>query len=126
MFPSLTADCQAITPKIQGKLEVFDCQRRDYLLRFTRWEQGYDRFAYYDAENGVVGTEWAVKGEVAGRQWLSFESSPDETDPWQWSASYRDFPLSVSVESDTEDGRRAGILELKVRPPSQVGLALTP
>jgi hypothetical protein len=122
VFPSLTAECVAVEPKIAEKVEVFECQHRDYLLRFTRWEPSYDWLAYYDAENGVPGTEWDVEDVVAGRQWLSFENSPDETDPWQWSAAYDDFPFSVSIESPDEAGRRAGILEVQVVPASRVGL----
>jgi hypothetical protein len=122
VFPSLTSDCESVVPKIPEKAEVFECPHQDYLLRFTRWEQSYDWLAYYDAENGVPGTEWDVDGEVSGRQWLSFENSPDETDPWQWSAAYERFPFSLSIESATEDGRREGILEVQVVSASKVGL----
>lgn len=122
VFPGLDSDyCTAKTASVAGKAEVYECVYTDYLVRYSRWTVGYDRYGYYDAAAGIDGQEWWVAGEFAGRMWTTLE--PPTTDrPWQWSATYRYSPFSVSVESRTKAGRTAGITNTAIRPPAEIGL----
>lgn len=121
VFPSMSG-CSATSFTVAGKAEVFECTYSGFLIRYTRWVSGFDRYAYLDSANGVPGAEWWVDGEFAGRQWTSFEDSSSESEPYQWSASYRYQPYSVSVEGVSKSARAEGMAMLRVRKPSEVRL----
>lgn len=122
VFPGLTDACTSIDSPVSGKAEVYECVHDGFLVRYSRWLAGIDKEAYYSVENRVESTPWQVGGEDAGLQWLSIDDDPAETQPYQWSAAYTDFPFSVSVEADTSADRSAGIAELALTPPSRIGL----
>ena len=121
VFPSM-AGCQSKTPTVAGKVEVYECGYGDFLVRYTRWAEGFDRYGYLDAANGVDGAEWYAQGEFAGRQWTSYEGGAGEKQPYQWSASYRYYPYSVSVEGTSGAARQRGLAVVAVTPPSRIGL----
>lgn len=121
VFPSM-AGCQSSTPTVAGKVEVYECGFGDFLVRYTRWAEGFDRYGYLDAANGVDGAEWYAQGEFAGRQWTSYEGGAGEKQPYQWSASFRYYPYSVSVEGTSEAARQRGLAVVAVTPPSRIGL----
>ncbi len=121
VFPS-SQGCGSIVPSVAGKVEVYECGYGDFLIRYTRWAQGYDRYGYLDAANGVDGAQWSVGGEFAGRQWTSYESGPGENQPYQWSASFRYYPYSVSVEGTSMAARKRGRAMVAVTAPSSIGL----
>ncbi len=124
VFPSLAVDsnCHPVIATVAGKAEVYECLHGNILLRYSRWNVGYDRYAYYDASNGLPGSEWYIGDEFAGRQWSSYDSSAGETRRYQWSASYRYSPFSVSVEGATEADRIDGKRLIQLALPSHIGL----
>lgn len=119
VFPSM-AGCTATPSTVAGKVEVYECGYGDFLIRYTRWAQGFDRYGYLDSANGVDAAEWYAQGEFAGRQWTSFEGSDPQ--PYQWSATYRYYPYSVSVEGTSEAARQRGVAAVAVTAPSRIGL----
>ena len=123
VFPGLTAACTPVDSPIEGKAEVYECVHDGFLVRFTRWDEGFDKQAYYEVENQVPSQPWQVGGEPAGFQWFSIDEDPEETQPYQWSAAYDSLPFSLSVEGDTSADRSSGVSELSLVPPSRVGLA---
>jgi hypothetical protein len=124
VFPSLDDAC-GIPGEIvvTGKVEVFNCDYGEYLIRYTRWREDTDRVGYYDEANpGARRARWSISGVRAGLQWTSFEASPRETKPFQWSATYQSFPYSVSVEAVSDADRRAGVARVRAVEPSELGL----
>lgn len=121
VFPSMNG-CDPTASRVAGKAEVYVCRYGDFLIRYSRWDQGYDRYAYLDAANQVDSARWSASGEVAGRQWKNYEDDAAEQEPYQWSASYRSYPYSVSVEGVSPDARRRGMDMVDVAAPSQIGL----
>lgn len=122
VFPALDDSCSPVGSPVQGKVEVYECGYDGYLVRYTRWLKGYDKYAYYDIENQSDGSPWQLDGEQAGQQWFSVESDATEGQPYQWSAAFRHHPFSVSVEGATSADRSAGVAALDVAPPSRIGL----
>jgi hypothetical protein len=122
VFPGLTAACTLKDSPIEGKAEVYECQHDGFIVRFTRWDPGFDKESYYTVENQVASQQWEVGGEPAGLQWFSIENDPEETEPYQWSAAYDGQPFSLSVEGESQEDRSAGVSELKLVPPSRIGL----
>ena len=108
--------------RVAGKAEVYVCNYDGFLIRYTRWSQGYDRYGYLNATNQVRGVRWEVGNELAGRQWTSYEDSPSEDEPYQWSAAYQDHPYSLSVEAISPAARQRGLAKVEVAPPSHIGL----
>ena len=123
VFPDLTSACTQVDSPIEGKAEVYECLHDGFVVRFTRWDQGFDKERYYEVENQVASQPWEISGEAAGLQWFSLENDPAEEQPYQWSAAYAGLPFSLSVEGETSADRSAGLTELALVVPSQVGLA---
>ncbi|WP_205472863.1 hypothetical protein [Nocardioides sp. SYSU D00038] len=121
VFPSLdpAACAERGDILVVGKTEVWECKTPELLVRYTRWEDGFDRFGYYDEANrGFASTEWLVDGVLAGRTW----ESTDRTVPRQeqWSATYRDWPFSVSVEATGDAVRDAGVAAVEALAPGEL------
>jgi hypothetical protein len=123
VFPGLDDSCTIKDSPIEGKAEVYECLHDGFTVRYTRWEEGFDKEKYYEVENAVPSQEWSIDGEDAGLQWFSVENDPAEEQPYQWSGAYAGSPFSLSVEGETQADRSAGLTELELVPPSRVGLA---
>jgi hypothetical protein len=123
VFPGLTAACTAVDSPIEGKAEVYECAHDGFIVRYSRWDAGFDKESYYTVENQVASQPWEIGGEPAGLQWFSIENDPEETEPYQWSAAYDSLPFSLSVEGETQADRSSGVSELKLVLPSRIGLA---
>ena len=95
-----------------GKVEVFTCRASGYVIRYTRWQPGFDRFAVFSEDNGGLGSEWIVGREFAGRRWASREQTTNGLRHFKWTATYRAQPFSVEVQSTTLAGRIAGMAEV--------------
>ena len=124
VFSSFDDTCEPpdriVTP---GKIEAFDCPHDAFLARYSRWEPGADRFAHYRESNpGAVEARWTVGDRPAGTQWTSTSPDADPARRFQWSATYEDFPYSVSVEARTPADRSAGIAFVRARRPDRLGL----
>jgi hypothetical protein len=120
VFPDLSESCALRASTVLGKEEVFECSEGLLLVRFSRWTPGYDRYGYYDRSTGIDGQEWWLANEFAGRRWTTYEATKEL--PWQWSASFRNFPFSVSIEAATRELRDDRVATIAVRPPSEIGL----
>lgn len=107
---------------VTGKAEVYECHYDGFLIRYSRWIEGYDRYGYFDRENGVPAAEWYIGDEFAGRQWTSVEVNAREKQPYQWSATYRYQPFSISVEGVTAEKRAEGLAMVRATLPSRVRL----
>ncbi len=107
VFPSLTEDCDSIDPAVEAKSEVYLCRTDTYLVRYSRWDDDYDRAGFLDSLTGVASTTWTVRGEDAGKQW-KYESTGDPN-PFRWSATYEGLPFSVDVEAVSAGARGIGI-----------------
>ena len=112
VFPSLDKTCAGTSPVVGGKVEVFTCRASGYVIRYTRWEPGFDRFAVFSAENRGLGSQWSVGREFAGRRWVSREQTSNDLRHFKWTATYRAQPFSVEVRSTTLAGRTAGMAEV--------------
>jgi hypothetical protein len=123
VFPGLDDSCTQVVSPIEGKAEVYECAHNGFVVRYTRWDDGFDKERYYDIENQVSSQAWQVEGEDAGLQWFSIENDPEEEQPYQWSGAYAGLPFSLSVEGETEADRSAGLAQLDLVRPSQIGLA---
>ena len=66
VFPDLTHACAEVASPIEGKAEVYECLHDGFIVRFTRWDQGFDKERYYEVENQVASQPWEIAGE-AGR-----------------------------------------------------------
>jgi hypothetical protein len=122
VFPGLDDACTQVASPIEGKAEVYECAHNGFIVRYTRWDEGYDKERYYDIENQVPSQAWQVNSQDAGLQWFSIETDPEEEQPYQWSAAYAGLPFSLSVEGETESDRSAGLAQLDLVPPDEVGL----
>ena len=115
VFPSLTEDCDSIDPAVEAKSEVYLCRTDTYLVRYSRWDDDYDRAGFLDSFTGVASTTWTVRGEDAGKQW-KYESTGDPN-PFRWSATYEGLPFSVDVEAVSAGARGFGIAAVEPTAP---------
>ena len=122
VFPSLDAGCAATAPLVGGKAEVFTCRGSGYVIRYTRWQPGFDRFAAFSADNRGLGSEWVVGRQFAGRVWASREQTSDGVRHFKWTATYRAMPFSVEVQATSKAGRSAGMASVGTALPRHLGL----
>lgn len=123
VFPGLVPGCPSVPLRVVGKAEVYECYFSGLTIRYTRWQVGADRYRYLSEANpDAVVTDWWLDGELAGRQWLSYEAGGREKQRYQWSATYRFHTFSISVEGVTQADRARGLKLLAAKPPSRVGL----
>jgi hypothetical protein len=123
VFPSFDGSCVSVPIRVPGKVEVYECDYGNYLLRYSRWAPEADRVAYLDSANHQpLKYPWSVDYEIAGTEWWSEDHKPTESLPYQYSATYRDSPFSVSVEGLTKADRATGVDRLDATPPSKIGL----
>ena len=95
-----------------------------FLVRFTRWDEGFDKEAYYEVENQVPSQPWQVGGEPAGLQWFSIDDDPEETAALPVVGGVRLGCRSRSASRATPRPTAAsGCLGAELVPPSRVGLA---
>jgi hypothetical protein len=123
VFPSMDDACApAGTGGVVGKAEVYECPYGAYLIRYSRWEKRADRYGYLDfANTGATHPKWYFQGLFYGRTWVSYEDSANESMKYQWSATYRGSPFSVSVEGVDAAARDAGIRRVAAVRPGRVG-----
>jgi hypothetical protein len=122
VFLSLDKSCVATPPVVGGKAEVFTCRGRGFVVRYTRWHPGFDRFGVFSEENGGLGSEWVVGRQFAGRVWASREQTSDGTRHFRWTATYRAQPFSVEVQATSLAGRSAGMASVVAVVPRHLGL----
>jgi hypothetical protein len=107
VFPSLSDDCDSVQPALDAKSEVYVCRTERYLVRYSRWEDDFDRGGFLDSFTGVESTPWTVDGVDVGEQW-TYQSVGDPN-PYRWTATYTDLPFSVDVEAVSAKDRGVGI-----------------
>jgi hypothetical protein len=115
VFPSLGDDCAWVEPALDAKREVYVCRTEGHLVRYSRWDDDYDRAGFLDSFTGVDSTPWSVAGDEVGREW-TYEATGDPN-PFRWSATYADLPFSVDVEALTTKDRGLGIAAVEALAP---------
>jgi hypothetical protein len=123
IFPSLDKTCDATPPVVGGKVEVYTCRGHGFVVRYTRWHPGFDRFGVFGEENGGLGSEWVVGRQFAGRVWASREQTSNGVRHFRWTATYRAQPFSVEVQATSLAGRSAGIASVVAALPRHLGLS---
>ena len=80
VFPGLSDQCSGGSGKsVPGKAEVYECDFGNYMIRYSRWVKGADRYGYLNSANpGYTSAVWWIDGDFAGRTWTSVESDPTE------------------------------------------------
>jgi hypothetical protein len=119
VFPSMTDDCEPAEPAVAAKSAVFVCQADDHVVRYSRWEDDYDRLAFFTSYMGPDSRAWIVQGEEVGSQW-TFDVPGEVPSPYRWSATYEGLPFSVEVAATTAHARVIGISEVEAAAPDEV------
>jgi hypothetical protein len=123
VFPGLKKWCDRSDARGE-KLEAYVCHFDHYIVRYSRWRRDADIYGYYKQDKEVSDEPWTVGGESAGWTWTAFDRDPAETQDYQWSAAYANYPFSVSVEGKTHADRTTGVTRVKgvAVAPSHLGL----
>jgi hypothetical protein len=122
VFPSLTEDCEQVEdPALAAKSEVYVCRSEDHVVRYSRWDDDYDRLAFFTSYMRLGPKPWVVHGEDVGSQW-SYDGADDDfsLNPYRWVGTYEDLPFSVEVEGDSPHARVVGISEVEASAPDDV------
>ena len=45
----MDGNCAEASASVHGKMEVFECNYGDYAIRYSRWDERYDTFDYFDS-----------------------------------------------------------------------------
>lgn len=123
VFPSMDESCHQGDVFSEGKVEVFECVYDEYTIRYSRWEKGADRYAFFDTNNpGARSAKWYIEGTFAGRTWAGVDERPDQSRPYRWLATYRTAPFEVLVQGVDEAARAAGRDRVTARLPQEIGL----
>jgi hypothetical protein len=123
VFPSMDASCHQGDVFAEGKVELFECVYDGYTIKYSRWEKGADRYAFFDKNNsGARRAKWYIEGTFAGRTWTGLDERPDQSRPFRWLATYRTAPFEVLVQGVDEESRAAGRDRVAARPPEEIGL----
>ena len=123
VFASLGDNCEKKQPMVEGKIEIFECVFPDYTIRYSRWQQGFDRFGYFNRTNpNAVHPQWIIEGDSVGRAWVGLDDRPEVTRKFRWLASYRSAPYEVLVQGVDVEGRDAGWQSIEAKHPRDIGL----
>ncbi len=109
VFPGLKARCDQSENPPGDKREAYVCHFHHYIVRYSRWGKDADMHAYYDRDKGEPSEPWVIADESAGWTWTALDRDPAETQDYQWTAAYENYPFSVSVEGKTHTDRSVGI-----------------
>src|SRR5687768_11885179 len=52
VFPNMRS-CRWTSTAVAGKAEVYVCDYEGFLIRYTRWNQEYDRYGYLNSTNQI-------------------------------------------------------------------------
>ena len=109
---------------VEGKIEIFECVFPDYTVRYSRWQQGFDRYAYFNrtnpnAEHPRVDHRGRLRRPRPGSGWTT---GPRWSGKFRWLASYRNAPYEVLVQGVDEEGRDAGWQSVEAKHPRDIGL----
>ncbi len=123
VFASMDDTCVSVEPSLREKAELFECVYDTYTIRYSRWDDGYDRYGYLDANiKGAETDDWILDGVVVGRVWLGLDERTSEDRRYRWIGAYQDAPYDVTVKGVDEAGLEAGYLQVRARMPDQIGL----
>ncbi len=123
VFPSLGDNCEKKQPMVEGKIEIFECVFPDYTIRYSRWQQGFDRYSYFNRTNpNAEHPQWIIEGDSVGRAWVGLDDRPDVERKFRWLASYRSAPYEVLVQGVDQEGRDAGWQSIEAKHPRDIGL----
>ncbi len=127
VFPSIDDACTEGNADggtmMSGKPELFECNQGDYTVRYSRWEEDFDRIGYLDSHShGAQRSKWKVGGEVSGLRWVGGVDEKADRLKFRWQASYGDYPYDVLVKAVDESAMEEGIATIEAKPQSEIGL----
>ncbi|MET1000134.1 MAG: CHAT domain-containing protein, partial [Marmoricola sp.] len=123
VFPSMDETCESVQPSVGEKAELFECVYDNYTIRYSRWDDGYDRYAYMDANiKGAQTDDWTLDGVVVGRAWMGYDERKAEDRRYRWIGAYESAPFDVTVKGVDEAGLEEGYLHVRAKQPEQIGL----
>jgi len=122
VFPSMN-DCQHVHASVAEKKELWSCTYDTYEIRYSRWDENADRYAFFDSHLHDPDTsEWSLEGSPAGRQWLDVDTNQGEPNRYRWVATYENWPYDVTVKAVDEAARDEGMAQVSATPPDQIGI----
>ena len=123
VYPSMNEDCEEKDPSAPGKVELFECVFDTFTVRYSRWDQDVDRFAFFDRNiSGAQTDVWTVDGVPAGRQWIGLDDRESEERRFRWIAAYESAPYDVTVKGIDEGALQEGIQSVIAKKPEEIGL----
>ena len=97
--------CQSKEPSISGKEELYECVYDNYTIRYSRWEDDFDQYAYFDEHIDNAETDdWVIDGTTAGRTWAGLDDRTSEERRYRGIATYENWPYDVTVKGVDEAG----------------------
>ncbi len=123
VFSSMDDTCKSVQPNLSEKAELFECTYGNYSIRYSRWDDDYDRYAYLDGNiKGAETDQWTLDGVVVGRIWMGLDERKSEARRHRWIGAYEDAPFDVTVKGVDQAGLEEGLLRVRARQPDQIGL----
>ena len=82
VFPAMDSnDCQQTQPSVDGKVELYECTFDRYTIRYSRWKDGFDKYAYLDQHiKNAKTADWTEDGVTYGRTWTGLDPKTSETE----------------------------------------------
>ncbi len=123
VFPSMDDSCEQQNASAPGKAEVWECVYDTYTIRYSRWDDGFNKFDYFDShiKNAETG-EWTLGGVDAGRTWTGLDDRTSEERRYRAIAAYADWPYDVTVKGVEQAAMEEGVKAVQEKTPDQIGL----
>ena len=124
IFQPLDDSCDEGSPSVNGKVEVFECSFGEYVIRYSRWVDGFNRYAYFNKNIHNAATAlWTVQGVAAGRTWTGLDDrAGEEPRRFRWIGAYENAPYDVTVKGVDQAAMEEGIQQVQAKLPEEIGL----
>ena len=123
VFDSMEDGCESVEPALDDKAEIFECTYDSYTIRYSRWNDDYDKYAYLDEHIDDSETDdWFIDGVQAGRTWIGYDDRESEERRYRWIGAYEDAPYDVTVKGVDEEGLEEGMRRVRAKQPDEIGL----
>jgi hypothetical protein len=111
---------------VDGKEELFECVYDGYTIRYSRWDDNFDKFAYFDEHiHGAETGDWSEGGVTYGRTWTGLDDRTSEERRFRAIAAYADWPYDVTIKGVDEAALQEGANRVSSnapKAPDQIGL----
>ena len=119
----MNENCEEKEPSAEGKVELFECVFDTFTVRYSRWDEDVDRFAFFDEHiHNAESDTWSIDGVPAGRQWIGLDDRTSEERRFRWIAAYENAPYDVTVKGVDEGALEEGIQSVVAKKPEEIGL----